>query len=457
MAHDIFVCHAHADLNTASAACAKLEAAGVRCWIAPRDVDAGPYARQLVHAITSASAVLLIFSDNTNKSEHVLRELEIASKHQKVIIPFRIEDVPPNEDLEYFTLRVHWLDALSPPMETRLAELVAFVKRLLAAKPVLTAPVVPETAVDTDLIDAEKRDAEQREAERLAAEQREAEKRETEQREAEKREAEQRANERLTIAAGFGERTNAPLSKPPSKTRSRAIVGAIAVAVVVGAIALGMTARRAPAPVPSSPSPEVLGFLQYCPMHGATVDADFAHGPQGWTNLPSALIGQGSLSIKGRDTVRFFFHQGRYRDGAICTDVTADHGDSPKPPSNHTAAGLIFWGTNTGNEKTDEFYTFDVNQWDQFFVSHLSHNKWTAVIGLTYTHATGSRSYSGDALAVRLTGNTASLYINGTKVGTLNRRHPELWSAGVFAEIDKEPVDTIWRFDAYGVASSTAK
>ena len=150
MAHDIFICHAHADINTALAACAKLEEASVRCWIAPRNVGAGPYARQLVQAIANAAAVLLIFSDKTNASEHVLRELEIASNRQKVIIPFRIEDVRPNEDLEYFTLRVHWLDALTPPLESRLDELVAFVQRLLAAGPVPAPPVSLESEAERE-------------------------------------------------------------------------------------------------------------------------------------------------------------------------------------------------------------------------------------------------------------------------------------------------------------------
>ena len=155
MAHDVFICHAHADLNTALAACAKLEEVGVRCWIAPRNVGAGAYARQLVQAIANARTVLLIFSDRTNSSEHVLRELEIASNRQKVIIPFRIENVAPNEDLEYFTLRMHWLDALNPPMESRLDELVAFVQRLLDASPVLSPPVA-----SADLADTERREVE---------------------------------------------------------------------------------------------------------------------------------------------------------------------------------------------------------------------------------------------------------------------------------------------------------
>ncbi|HET9392674.1 MAG TPA: TIR domain-containing protein [Candidatus Rubrimentiphilum sp.] len=146
MAHDVFVCYSSEDKTIANAACAKLESAGIRCWIAPRDPIPGiPYGRQLVDAIGAARVVLLIFSGNANRSEHVLRELEVASDGGKIIVPFRIENVVPSGDLKYYITRVHWLDAMSPPMETRLNELVAMMQRLLdlpVVAPPASAPAV---------------------------------------------------------------------------------------------------------------------------------------------------------------------------------------------------------------------------------------------------------------------------------------------------------------------------
>ncbi len=145
MAHDVFVCYSSEDKTIANAACAKLESAGIRCWMAPRDPIAGiPYGRQLVDAITAARIVLLIFSGNANRSEHVLRELEVASDSGKIIVPFRIENVTPSGDLRYYITRVHWLDAMSPPMESRLNELVALMQRLLD---LTITPAVATTAV----------------------------------------------------------------------------------------------------------------------------------------------------------------------------------------------------------------------------------------------------------------------------------------------------------------------
>ena len=133
MAHDVFVCHSAEDRTIAQGACARLEGSGIGCWIAPRNALAGvPYGRQLIDAIASTSIVLLILSSQTNESEHVLSELELAYNRNKIILPFRIEDVQPSGDLEYYIKRVHWLDAVEPPFEMRLDELVDRVEGLLA-------------------------------------------------------------------------------------------------------------------------------------------------------------------------------------------------------------------------------------------------------------------------------------------------------------------------------------
>jgi hypothetical protein len=136
VAHDVFICHSAQDRIVANAACAHLEAHGIRCWIAPRDPIPGiPYGRQLVDAIAQTRLVVLIFSAHANASEAVLSELELAYKRGKNIIPFRIELVLPEGDLEYYIQRVHWLDAMNPPMEKRLDELVELVRRVLDAAP----------------------------------------------------------------------------------------------------------------------------------------------------------------------------------------------------------------------------------------------------------------------------------------------------------------------------------
>ncbi len=132
MAHDVFICYSFEDKTIADAACVKLESAGIRCWIAPRDPVPGiPYGRQIIAAINETQVALLIFSGHANKSKHIRRELEIASEADKVIVPFRIENIVPSGDLQYYITGVHWLDAMSPPIEARFNELTALLRKLL--------------------------------------------------------------------------------------------------------------------------------------------------------------------------------------------------------------------------------------------------------------------------------------------------------------------------------------
>ena len=48
------------------------------------------------------------------------------------IVPLRIDDVSPSGSLEYLVGPVHWIDALTPPMERHLETLSRVVQTLLA-------------------------------------------------------------------------------------------------------------------------------------------------------------------------------------------------------------------------------------------------------------------------------------------------------------------------------------
>jgi hypothetical protein len=132
MSHDVFICHASEDRAIANAICSRLEQDRIRCWIAPRDVLPGSeYARSIVEAISGAKLTVLVFSDNSNSSPHVRREIERTASHGIPILPFRLDEVTPSPALEYFISDAHWLDALTPPLEEHLDHLVGTVRVLL--------------------------------------------------------------------------------------------------------------------------------------------------------------------------------------------------------------------------------------------------------------------------------------------------------------------------------------
>ena len=135
MAFDVFISYASKDKIVADAVCARLEASGIRCWIAPRDIVAGTsYGEAIIEAIHGAKVMVLVFSSSANASGHIPKEVERAVSNGVAVLPFRIEDVAPGKSLDYFIGSVHWLDAMTPPMEKHLDSLAATVHKLLPEK-----------------------------------------------------------------------------------------------------------------------------------------------------------------------------------------------------------------------------------------------------------------------------------------------------------------------------------
>jgi tetratricopeptide (TPR) repeat protein len=130
--HDAFISYSSNDKAVADATCAALESRGIRCWIAPRDVLPGSnYPRSIVEAIDGSRVMVLVYSSHSNSSPHVVRELTHAVSKGVIIIPFRIEDIPPSKDMEYLIGIPHWLDAMTPPLEKHLVHLADTIRVLL--------------------------------------------------------------------------------------------------------------------------------------------------------------------------------------------------------------------------------------------------------------------------------------------------------------------------------------
>ncbi len=140
MAHDVFISYSSKDMPAGEAVCAALEGRGLRCWIAPRDIVPGiGWAKSIVRAIGQSRTMVLVFSEHANSSPQIEREVERAVNKGIPIIPFRIEEVPPSEALEYFLSSPHWLDAFRPPLGQHLDRLVEAVQALLGSHPAETS------------------------------------------------------------------------------------------------------------------------------------------------------------------------------------------------------------------------------------------------------------------------------------------------------------------------------
>lgn len=148
MANDVFVSYPSTEKTTADAVVAALEAAGTRCWIAPRDVPVGAdWAGSIVGAIEHSRLMVLVFSDATNESSHILREVREAADAGIPILPFRITPTEPSPALQYYVGGTHWLDALTPDLEAHLTQLTDQVAELLTDHPDEPRPKPARTPV----------------------------------------------------------------------------------------------------------------------------------------------------------------------------------------------------------------------------------------------------------------------------------------------------------------------
>lgn len=123
----VFLSYSSRDKNVADNLCAKIEAAGMRVWYAPRDVDLHDYASSIVAAIDSCTHFVVILSRNSLASEHVLNEVDLA--FQKLgkgtqFAPLKIDEEELGPAFRYYLSRQHWMDAHVPPLERRLDEFV---------------------------------------------------------------------------------------------------------------------------------------------------------------------------------------------------------------------------------------------------------------------------------------------------------------------------------------------
>lgn len=142
MAHDVFVSYSHKDKTVADAIVSYLEFKGSRCWYAPRDIAPGAdWAASIMEAIKGARIMVLVFTDFANTSTQVAREVNLAVSNDVTIIPFKMTESLPTQGMQYYLSTVHWLDALTTPLDQSIKRLDVQVRANLSGE------VAPPTAV----------------------------------------------------------------------------------------------------------------------------------------------------------------------------------------------------------------------------------------------------------------------------------------------------------------------
>jgi TIR domain len=122
----LFLSHSSSDDLAAKTILSRLESEGVPCWYAPRDIQPGTlFATALYEALENCGAVLVLVSRNSDKSNHIARELTVADQFKKPIIPVMLEHYFPTGALCYFARAANSINWFSE-QEKSIQEIVEF-------------------------------------------------------------------------------------------------------------------------------------------------------------------------------------------------------------------------------------------------------------------------------------------------------------------------------------------
>ena len=136
MSRDAFISHASADAQLAHTICEALEARGLTCWIAPRDVQPeGTYGTEIVKGIREAGVFLVIVTGAASESQQVEREAERASHYKKRIIPIIVDGSEPGPRLEFYLAGRHYFACSTAPHEAVMDTLAGAVRGTIIAQP----------------------------------------------------------------------------------------------------------------------------------------------------------------------------------------------------------------------------------------------------------------------------------------------------------------------------------
>lgn len=116
----IFVSYARVDAPVVTPICRELEQRGRNLWVDTEDIGAGEnWAGEIVRAIKNVRGVAVMCSKAAFESDHVKREVYLADRYKRRLVPVFLDDATPPEDFEYFFAGVQWLKLQEIPAAER--------------------------------------------------------------------------------------------------------------------------------------------------------------------------------------------------------------------------------------------------------------------------------------------------------------------------------------------------
>lgn len=132
---DVFISYSSKDEDFAIMLYKTLKTKNVKPWIALFDIPYGQnYAKEIFNAIENVKIFSVIISSNSNESDSVKNEIELATQQIKngmMIMPIRIDKKEIDEELQYYLARKQWLDASIPPIQEKINSYCEHIRNML--------------------------------------------------------------------------------------------------------------------------------------------------------------------------------------------------------------------------------------------------------------------------------------------------------------------------------------
>lgn len=116
----VFVSYARANATSVLPVIEGAKEQGKTFWLDQQNIGGGEgWAGEIVRAIKAAQGVLVMCSKAAFESDHVKREIYLADRYRKKLVPVFIEQADPPEDFEYFFAGVQMTNLFETPEAER--------------------------------------------------------------------------------------------------------------------------------------------------------------------------------------------------------------------------------------------------------------------------------------------------------------------------------------------------
>lgn len=139
MKYGIFVSYRRSDREFVAQLVQRLEQAGVKTWYDAQIEGGADWRDEIVDALSQSSLLVVVFSEDSNNSKQLKKELAVADTLEKPIVPVLIEDTKPRGGYLYELADRNWLQAFPNPTD-KLDKLVAQLLALVGKTETETAP-----------------------------------------------------------------------------------------------------------------------------------------------------------------------------------------------------------------------------------------------------------------------------------------------------------------------------